>query len=402
MKSRELILREAYVANLRVLKDTSVIKVITGIRRSGKSSLLLQFHEDLIASGVATSSIININFESMQYESIKDYGDLYTYISDRRNKTQKTYLLLDEIQRVKGWEKAISSFQVDFDCDIYITGSNAYLLSSELATFLSGRYVEIHVLPLSFKEFASAYPKEAVNDAFKQYMKYGGFPGLLEMVDQDEVKRIYLEGIFNTVVVKDIIARSTIKDVDLLNRILRYLIDNIGNLISATKIADFLTSNNRTTQASTVIDYLTAFENAFIVYRAHRYRIHGKQQLRSPDKFYVVDIGFRSMVHAFESFDTGRVLENIVYVELIRRGYHVHVGADPNFEIDFVAIKGVEKKYYQVTLSMVDENVKAREVSGFKKINDNYPKTILSMDYISEGNIDGILHQNIIEFLLQD
>lgn len=402
MKTREMIKRTAYVAALRTLKDTSVIKVITGIRRSGKSSLLLQFHEDLITSGVDPSSIIMINFESMQYEAMEDYRALYAYISERRGKNQRIYMLLDEIQRVKGWEKAVSSFQVDFDCDIYITGSNAYLLSSELATFLSGRYVELHVLPLSFKEFVSAYPAESVNDLFKRYLKYGGFPGLLEMVDQDEVKRIYLEGIFNTVVVKDIIARSTIKDIDLLNRILRYLLDNVGNLVSATKIAHFLTSNNRTTQASTVIDYLTAFENAYIVYRAHRYRIHGKQQLRSPDKFYVVDIGLRSMVHSFESFDTGRILENIVYVELIRRGYHVHVGADPNFEIDFVAIKGADKKYYQVTLSMVDENVKAREIAGFKKIRDNYQKTILSMDYTSEDNVDGVIHQNIVEFLLQD
>ncbi len=265
-----MIVREKYLEIIKQYKNTEIIKVITGIRRSGKSVLLNQFRDSLIADGVLKSRLIHINFESLQYNEIVNYQDLYSYIENRISPNGKTFLLLDEVQKVQRWEKALASFQVDFNCDIYITGSNAYLLSSELSTLLSGRYVEIHVLPLSFQEFSTLNNGLSIREKFDSYVKYGGFPGLLELQEEEHIRQGYLEGVFNTVVVKDIIARAKVSDVDLLNRIVGYMLENIGNLTSANKISDYLTSNNRSTPPSTVIDYLSAFEKAFVLYRARR------------------------------------------------------------------------------------------------------------------------------------
>lgn len=396
-----MIKRSNYLKTLLNYKDTSIIKVITGIRRCGKSILMKQYQELLISENVGKDQIIYVNFESLQYDELKDYKLLYEYVEKKIHRDKKCYILLDEIQKVSEWEKSLSSFQVDFDCDLYITGSNAYLLSSELSTLLSGRYVEIHVFPLSFKEYNTIENSLVKQEKFNQFIKYGGFPGLIEFEDISDVRLNYLEGIYNTVIVKDIIARTKVTDVDLLNRILCYLLDNVGNLISANKIANYLTTNSRKTATNTVVDYLKAFENAFVLYRAQRYRIKGKQLLQSPDKYYVVDVSLRSMVHSHEQYDIGRILENVVYIELIRRGYKVHVGADNKFEIDFIASLSDEKAYYQVSLSIADENVREREISGLLSIKDNYPKFLLTMDYRPEENIKGIQHKNIIDFLLE-
>jgi|LGOV01.1.fsa_nt_gb predicted AAA+ superfamily ATPase len=389
-----MIKRERYLKQLLDFKHTEVIKVITGIRRCGKSVLMSQFCE-LIDEG---SQIININFESILYDSIKNYEDLYNYVTDRVDKNKKVYLLLDEIQRVKGWEKALASFQVDFDADIYITGSNAYLLSSELSTYLAGRYVEIHLLPLSFKEYVNG--RSNVTELFDEYIKYGGFPGLLNL-PTDESKRIYMEGIYNSVVVKDVLNRKQSLEPQLLIRILRYLLDNIGNLTSGNKIANYLTSNVTKTNARTVIEHIEALESAFVLYRAKRYKIKGKELLKTLDKLYVVDVGIRNMIEGYEVSDVGRILENIVYNELIRRGYFVTIGVDTNFEIDFIATKNSEKLYFQVALSILLPEVKDREVKGFKSIKDNYRKILLTMDY-GHRIEEGIEYINIIEFLMEN
>ncbi|MEA3424457.1 MAG: ATP-binding protein [Bacillota bacterium] len=396
-----MIIRKIYLDKLINYRDTKVIKVITGIRRSGKSILLDQFYEYLIDSGIEERQIVKINFESIKYDAITDYKNLYEYVESKIIKNKKIYILLDEIQKVVEWEKALTSFQVDYDCDIYITGSNAYLLSSELATYLSGRYIEIHILPFSFREFVEIENEKQREKLFDLYLKQGGFPGLYEFSIVENAKKDYLEGIYNTIVVKDIIERSKVTDVDLMRRILRYLIDNTGNLVSANKISNFLKSSGRKTTTKTVIDYLTAFENAFILYKVKRYKIKGKQILNSPDKYYVVDLGLRRMIHGFESFDIGRALENIVYLELVRRGYQIYVGADDNFEVDFIAMKEEEKVYYQVSLSIVDEKVKEREVKGLLSIKDNYKKVLLTMDYSSNELIEGIEQINIVDFLLE-
>jgi predicted AAA+ superfamily ATPase len=393
--------RTLYLKVLADFKDKNLIKVITGIRRSGKSILLQQFCDYLKASGVDEDRIVMINFESLHYENIKDYKALYQYISKTIIPNKTTYILLDEIQEVSNWEKALASFQVDFQCDIYITGSNAYMLSSELATHISGRYVEIHMLPLSFREYLSGV-KADKDLAFNQYLEYGGLPGLLELNSRDDLYRHYMEGVYNTIVIKDILGRSNIKETDLLESILLYMIDNIGNLISANNIANYLTSSGRKTYPSTVSEYLNSLEKAFVLYKAKRYNIRGKRLLSSPYKYYLVDTGFRNIVLGRREMDIGRVLENIVYLELKRRGYDLKIGIESNFEVDFVASRGTEKSYYQVCLSIADDDVRKRELRSLQMIKDNYPKFLLTMDFHVKEEISGIKLLNIKDFLLED
>jgi predicted AAA+ superfamily ATPase len=392
-----MISRDVYLKTLIEFRDKQVIKVITGIRRCGKSVLLQQFHDHLVSSGVDPKKIILINFESLQYENIADYKNFYDYI---RTKIQKGryYLLLDEIQVVERWEKAIASFQVDFDCDIYITGSNAFLLSSELATLIAGRYVEIHLFPLSFKEIVSQ-EKDNPQTLFRDYIKYGGFPGLLQFEKREELARDYLDGIYNTVVVKDILSRNNFQNINLLKTILKFMVDNVGNMVSANNISDYLSSNGQRTHVDTVLNYLDAFENAYILYKAERYNLKGKRILRSPHKYYVVDSGIRNTLLGFRDLDIGRVLENIVYLELKRRGFDVRVGVDEQFEIDFIATRDDEKLYIQTALSLADEKVKNRELQGLLSIKDNYKKILLSMDFHINEEFEGISIQNIIDFL---
>ena len=393
-----MISRDVYLKKLIDFQDKNVIKVITGIRRCGKSVLLQQFRDHLFLSGINSDNIILINFESLQYESITNYKSFYDYI---RNliREGRYYLLLDEIQAVEHWEKALASFQVDFDCDIYITGSNAFLLSSKLATLIAGRYVEIHIFPLSFKEIVSQQKQDS-QTVFRDYLKYGGFPGLVEYEKKEDLAREYLDGIYNSVVVKDILTQNKFQSISILNAILKFMIDNVGNLISANNIADYLSSNGQKTHVDTVINYLEAFENAYILYKTERYNLKGKRILRSPHKYYIVDSGIRNTILGFRDLDIGRVLENIVFLELRRRGYDVRVGVDDQFEIDFIATKNDEKLYVQTTLSLADDKVKYRELQGLLSIKDNYRKILLSMDYHVNEETEGIRIQNIIDFLL--
>ncbi|MCX6053831.1 MAG: ATP-binding protein [Chloroflexi bacterium] len=393
-----MISRVACLQKLVDFRDKQVIKVITGIRRCGKSVLLQQFRDHLVSSGVDPDKIILINFESLQYENILNYRSFYDHIRNQIRQG-RYYLLLDEIQVVEHWEKAIASFQVDFDCDIYITGSNAFLMSSELATLLAGRYVEIHVFPLSFKEYIS-HQQEDPQMLFRDYVKYGGFPGLIEFKKREGPAKDYLDGIYNTVVVKDILSRNSFQNVSLLNTILKFMIDNVGNLVSANNIADYLSSNGQKTHVDTVLNYLDAFENAYILYKAERYHLKGKRILRSPHKFYIVDSGIRNTILGFRDLDIGRVLENVVFLELKRRGFDVRVGVDDQFEIDFIATKDNEKLYIQTALSLADEKVKNRELQGLLSTKDNYRKILLSMDFHINEEIEGVRIQNIIDFLL--
>ncbi|MCI8618371.1 MAG: ATP-binding protein [Clostridia bacterium] len=399
-----MIIRENYLNLLIDAKDTEFIKVITGVRRSGKSTLLLMFKDYLLNNNVNEKNIIHINFESAMYDDIKDYRDLYNEIKSKIS-NEKMYILLDEVQNVDKWEKAINSLNVDFDVDIYITGSNAYLLSSELATLLSGRYIEIKMYPLSFKEFLkfNNYDESNLEDKFNEYLKYGGLPAITQIKDKNNLIMSYLNDIYNTIVKKDIIERNNIKDIALLENIVKYISSNIGSSISANRISDYLNSNKvvEKTNHQTIDNYLKMLENAFIVYKADRSDIRSKALLKTLGKYYIADTGLRNIVLGFRNIDEGHLLENVVYLELLRRGYKVNIGKSLDYEVDFVTENTEEIKYYQVTKSLLDDNVKDREIRSLESISDNYEKTILTMDRTINKDYNGIKVKNIIDFLLE-
>ena len=399
-----MIIRENYLNLLIDAKDTEFIKVITGVRRSGKSTLLLMFKDYLLNNNVNEKNIIHINFESAMYDDIKDYRDLYNEIKSKIS-NEKMYILLDEVQNVDKWEKAINSLNVDFDVDIYITGSNAYLLSSELATLLSGRYIEIKMYPLSFKEFLkfNNYDESNLEDKFNEYLKYGGLPAITQIKDKNNLIMSYLNDIYNTIVKKDIIERNNIKDIALLENIVKYISSNIGSSISANRISDYLNSNKvvEKTNHQTIDNYLKMLEIAFIVYKADRSDIRSKALLKTLGKYYIADTGLRNIVLGFRNIDEGHLLENVVYLELLRRGYKVNIGKSLDYEVDFVTENTEEIKYYQVTKSLLDDNVKDREIRSLESISDNYEKTILTMDRTINKDYNGIKVKNIIDFLLE-
>ena len=405
-----MIQRPQYMERIIAFKNHKLIKVITGLRRCGKSTLLQLFKQDLLESGTAAEHIIDINFELMAFDHIREYRQFYQLIRDMIPKTGKCYLLLDEVQQVANWEKAVNSLSVetDIDVDIYVTGSNAHMLSSDISTLLSGRYVEIKMLPLSFKEFMlfRHLPEEmSVEGKFRQYLKYGCLPAVTTLPQEDAMINEFLRGIFNTVIVKDIVARTKSKDVELLEKLVRYVISNTGNIISYNKISGFLSSQaqGESVKSSTVASYLDTLEKAYIVYRANRFDIKGKEQLKTLSKFYVIDTGIRNMLMGYsDNDDVGHVLETVVYFDLLRRGYQVFIGKWYGNEVDFLAIRQNTRKYYQVTFSMMNEEVKKREIAPLIAINDNYEKTILSMDKTFITDYEGILYQNIIDFLLSD
>jgi len=407
---KALIQRPQYMERIIAFKNHKLIKVITGLRRCGKSTLLQLFKQDLLESGTAAEHIIDINFELMAFDHIREYRQFYQLIRDMIPKTGKCYLLLDEVQQVANWEKAVNSLSVetDIDVDIYVTGSNAHMLSSDISTLLSGRYVEIKMLPLSFKEFMlfRHLPEEmSVEGKFRQYLKYGCLPAVTTLPQEDAMINEFLRGIFNTVIVKDIVARTKSKDVELLEKLVRYVISNTGNIISYNKISGFLSSQvqGESVKSSTVASYLDTLEKAYIVYRANRFDIKGKEQLKTLSKFYVIDTGIRNMLMGYsDNDDVGHVLETVVYFDLLRRGYQVFIGKWYGNEVDFLAIRQNTRKYYQVTFSMMNEEVKKREIAPLIAINDNYEKTILSMDKTFITDYEGILYQNIIDFLLSD
>lgn len=400
-----MIVRQNYLQKLITSKDTEFIKVITGVRRSGKSTLLLMFKEYLIKHKIPKKNIIHINFESAIYDEIKDYKDLYEYIKTNLSKG-KNYILLDEVQNVIKWEKAINSLKVDFDVDIYITGSNAYLLSSELATFLSGRYIEIKMYPLSFKEYLefNNYDKTNIEDKFNEYLKFGGLPAITHIKDKNDLVMTYLNDIYNTIVKKDVIDRNGIKDIALLENIIKYIASNIGSPISANKISDYLNSNKIVNNCNhqTIDNYLKMLENAFIFYKAERSDIKNKSILKTLGKYYIADIGIRNTILGFRNINEGHLLENIVYLELLRRGFKVNIGKTLNYEVDFIAENVDTIKYYQVSQTIINESVKERELRSLESIQDNYEKIILTMDKSINKDFNGIKVVNIIDFLLEE
>jgi hypothetical protein len=400
MKNREL-----YLNQLIQFRDKKLIKVITGLRRSGKSTLLSLFENHLITSGVDTKQIIRMNFESFEFDGITSYKELHAYIKEHIiDKNKKHYILLDEVQQVSSWERVINSFLVDANVDIYITGSNAYLLSSELSTLLSGRYVEIKMQPLSFKEyldFLESDKEMSLQEKFNQYLEYGGLPTVVELLDHPDTIGPFLEGIYNTVFMKDVIERNGVRDAALLESILKFIAANIGSIVSTKKISDYLTSSGRKTTSDTIDNYLKMLENAFIIYKANRYDLKGKMFLKTLEKYYIVDIGIRNRLNGLRNTDYGHVLENIVYLELLRRGYEVTIGKIGSLEVDFVASKTNEKIYYQVSATIMDEKTRVRELSPLESISDNYPKYILTMDQTIFDDYSGIRVKNIIDFLLE-
>lgn len=401
-----MILREKYLNKMIDAKDKPFIKVITGVRRSGKSTLLLMFKDYLLNNNTLEDNIIYINFESALYDDIKNYKDLYQYVKGKIKK-DKVYLLLDEVQNVEAWEKAINSFSVDFDIDIYITGSNAYLLSSELSTLLSGRYIEIKMYPLSFKEylvFNKYDTKSDLDNKFMEYLKYGGLPAITLIKDNDELVLSYLNDIYNTIVKKDIIDRNNIKDTALLENIIKYLATNIGSSVSSTKISNYLNTNKIALNSNhqTIDNYLNMLEKSFIMYKADRTDIKSKALLKTLGKYYIADTGIRNIILGFRNIDEGHLLENIVYLELLRRGYKVNIGKTNDYEVDFVAENPNTIKYYQVTKTIVTEEVRKRELRSLESINDNYEKIILTLDKPFSKDYNGIKVINIIDWLLED
>lgn len=405
-----MILRKAYVDRLISWKDEQVIKVVTGVRRSGKSTLFLQFQQWLMENGISKDQIIYINFEDLEYESLLDYGKLYQYLKEHLVNDKTTYIFLDEIQKVPSFEKVVDSLYIKPGIDLYITGSNAYMLSGDLATLLTGRYVEIKILPLSFQEYLSATKTEK-EQAFSEYLQYGGLPYLTTMNRTSEKVNTYLEGIYNTVIVNDIEDREKrkesdpskrkITDITLLKTIAKYLASVVGNPVSIKSIADYLVSNGRKVSPNTVDNYVEALTESYIFYPADRFDIVGKQLLKTNQKFYIVDLGLRNHILPRKSYDLGFSLENIVYFELLRRGYKVCVGKVGNTEVDFVAERDGTYTYFQVTANMTAKETFEREIRPLENIRDNYPKIILTMDRLTQGNYDGIQVQYLLDWLTE-
>lgn len=399
-----MIKRELYLKKIKKFQDKPLIKVITGMRRAGKSTLLNMLAEDLKEQGIRDEQIVRINFESMDFDVIRDYRQLYAYIKEKLI-PEAMYLLLDEIQQVDSWERAINSLFMEGGVDIYITGSNANMLSSDLSTLLAGRYVEIQVFPLSFQEYLLFLPQEVranKSEAFENYMKYGGLPLIPSLPQENDTMEMFLAGIYNTVLMKDVIQRNAVRDPALLENIVRFLADNVGNPVSSSKVAGYLTSQGRKTAAATVDNYLQMLTKAYIFYRAQRYDIKGKMYLKTQEKYYIVDNGLRNALLDFRQGDYGHVLENIVYLELLRRGYHVAIGKVGSLEVDFVASKAERKVYYQVSASVLDDATRERELKPLEAIPDAYEKVLLTMDRTFIRDFEGIRNINIVDWLLED
>ncbi len=392
-----MVKRRQYLEKLKKLKDMKIIKVVTGFRRCGKSTLLLQFQEYLKECGADSSQIISINFENLEYEHLLNYKALYSYVAERLQPDKTTYIFLDEIQLVEQYQKAVDSLFVKDNADVYITGSNAKMLSGELATLLSGRYVEIEMLPFSFAEFYELVGGDK-RDAWKRYFTNGGLP-YTASIDDEDILRDYLLGIYNTVLLKDVVERRKIQDVPLLRSVVKFLFENIGNIVSSKKISDSLVSFGRKTTSVTVENYIESLLEAYVIYKADRYDVKGKQHLKSLEKYYIVDIGLRKLLIGRKNADIGHILENIIYLELLRRGFDVSIGKVDDSEIDFIAEKNGDKEYYQVSASVLDPTTFEREIAPLRRVQDNFPKYIITMDDFSSNN-DGIKQINAIDFLL--
>ena len=407
--------RKEYLDFLVKSKDRQIIKVVSGVRRCGKSTLFEIYKDFLLENGVAKNQIISINFEDMYYEELTDYKKLYEYIKSKMIENKRNYIFLDEIQHVDKFEKVVDSLFIKENTDLYITGSNAYFMSSELATLLSGRYIELKMLPLSFKEYYQTklkYEKmeqkenrisKTLIQYYNEYIVNSSFPYTLQL--DSDLKNIheYLSGIYNSVLLKDIVARLKISDVMRLESVVKYIFDNIGNLTSLSKIANTLTSMGRKTDAKTIEKYIRGLTDSLLVHEVSRYNIKGKEFLSTLSKYYVADLGLRQMILGNRNIDTGHILENIIYLELLRRKGNVYVGQFDKNEIDFVVINSNEIEYYQVALTVLDENTLKRELDAFKNIKDNYPKYLITLDDVMVNtDYDGIKVVNALEWLLEE
>lgn len=396
--------RTTYLHWLLKWKDQQIIKVVTGVRRCGKSTLFAMYQDYLLTHGVAKEQIVAINFEDLDFEDLTDYKALYNYIKNRLLEGQMNYIFLDEVQHVVNYEKAVDSLLLRENCDLYLTGSNGYMLSGELATLLTGRYVELSMLPLSFKEFYSGLADEnlSVNETFNQYVRNGSFPYAVRYGYGEQEAREYMSGIYNTILLNDIVKRLNVADANMLENITRFLMHNIGNRTSPTTIANTMTSQRMKIDPKTVDRYLRGLTDSLLFYEARRYNIKGKKLLASMNKYYVCDVAMRSLLVRSQDSDIGHILENIVYLELKRRYPEVYVGQfGADGEVDFVAIRDSMPTYFQVAQTTLDEHVLARELAPLRKIRDNYPKYLLTLDEVfGDMNYDGIQKKNVLQWLL--
>ncbi|MGF6991015.1 putative AAA+ superfamily ATPase [Lachnospiraceae bacterium PF1-21] len=397
-----MIRRENYLKKIRPFYDNELVKVILGIRRCGKSVLLQQIIEELQNSGIKKEQIISINFEDLQYSEIKDAQALNDYVLDKVVKSKRAYLFFDEIQEVDSWEKAINSFRATLDCDIYITGSNSRLMTGDLATYLSGRYISFKIMPFSFAEtclYKGLRREQVDEELMMEYMKWGGMPQLLQFENENE-KRALLQDLYNSIVLRDVLERYKIKDVGILNRVLEYLLQTPSQLFSANAVSKYFESISLKISTETLYNYIEYVTSAMIIEKAKRYDIRGKRVLTRSDKIYLTDLGFSAIANPGKKTEIGALLENIIYNELIIRGYQVYVGKTRQGEIDFVATKEGQKEYYQVAYLLATADVVEREFGAYKEVMDNYPKYVLSLDRFDFSQ-NGIIHKNIIDFLME-
>lgn len=394
-----MINRDEYLNKLIKFKDKDLIKVVTGIRRCGKSTLFDIYIDYLLKNGVKEDRIIRLNLEDPIYFELNSYLKLYNYVKEKINSNDMYYVFIDEVQNIPEFQKAVDGLYIQKNIDLYITGSNAYLLSGELATLLSGRYVQIKMLPLSFKEYSLALPNLSLERLYKKYISIGSFPYTLKLEDEDDVD-MYLKGIYDSIILKDVMARKKFQDTQMLQSIMNFMLDNIGNIYSTNKIADTMTSNGRKISVHTVESYLTSFTEAFILYKATRYDIKGKQYLKTGDKYYVSDLGLRYFLLGRKGIDAGHILENVVYLELLRRGYDVYIGKIDEYEVDFVAINNKGIEYYQVSQTVRNEETLNKELRALDSIKDHYPKYLLTMDVDPEISYNGIRKINVLDWLL--
>lgn len=396
-----MIVREQYLARIRPFYESDLIKVIIGIRRSGKSVLLKQIETELIERGVNSNHIIYLNFEDLENAFIENELDLHQYIKGKLIDNEKYYLMFDEIQNVNNFEKAINSFRATLNCSVFLTGSNGKLLSGELATHLSGRYVSFKIMPFSFEEYCRVKKinRDAVRDEdFLEYLNYGGMPQRFLMQSESEIK-VYLRDLYNSIVLKDIVIRSRLKEIDILNRIVEYMVMNTSQTFSAKSISSYFESINRKVSTETIYQYLEHITTSLIMNRAMRFDIRGKRVLTRSDKYYLTDLGLAKINNTGFKTEMGALIENVVYNELINRGHDVYVGKTQNSEIDFIVMDGVNRTYYQVAYLLADEKVIQREFGAYESVTDSFPKFVISMDK-PDFSRDGIKHLNIINFLL--
>ena len=400
----KMIFRKQSEEIIKLYKDKNVIKILSGIRRSGKSFMLRLLRENFIKTGISENQILYIDFEDFENAQYLASKNLYAFVKEQNQKVggKRLYLLFDEIQEVEDWEKIVNSLYSSekIDCDIYLTGSNANLLSSELATYLSGRYVNISVFPLSYKEFLDFYAVDDSNERFLRCMKFGGFPGLKELSGSELSLKAYIDGIYSTVLLKDVISRNKIRDTAVLEKIILYITDNIGNIFSAKKISDFMKSNGRSLAVETVYNDINYLQSALFLYKVPRFDLKGKKLLETMEKYYIADTGFRFQLLGFSDNAINGLLENIVFIELLRREYKVCIGKIGEYEIDFVAEKNGVREYFQVSYLLSSEETMEREYRPLELLNDNYPKYILTLDDLPESNTNGIIRMNLRKWLL--